>query len=573
MSFRDGVVYPIDTDFPRDKLLSITDTDVVSYLNLKAYGKAEVGDLDRPTCGRCDSIKFYKKAISHFMPRKFVPWDDITLVGNPTMSSAVRTMIKDVKQFEARKEGVPSNARRPLEGDEMRDIFVAAHNMSSSQVSCMMLAVLTLQWQFITRIDDVMKLATDTVVKHMRYPFALNMRMCWSKNIMTERDCLNQILFAAMDPLLCPMLRLGIYLEYVGTHGDLLFPQSNESSADQLGTLFGSKFFTSLKEGKLGTHSVQKGAATFAGKAGLPKEWIEQRGRWKGKERVVDRYIDDEKPYPDARVAGVLCGPRGPCKYAVKDGMAVSTDFLEEITPNACAVLGVDVARVLALPLLWASYERTFTAQGVELTIMPERLAEKIKGSWICSGGLVDINPIEKIPITIHQMGDQLVLGTLTLPPRAGNNNRPAGSNVTNDVEMQEASAGAIARPMEGGGGVFGFGDGANSEFQVLYSIVYSLSQRVEDHDNKMHDLFASQNRYIQAMNTNIRHTSAFKPSPSYGITATTAASTAAATTTAKVRMIMMFYCIILFRIATQVLMFELPIKSPPAGKRYNEDC
>ncbi|KAL3758123.1 hypothetical protein ACHAWU_004204 [Discostella pseudostelligera] len=367
MSFRDGVVYPIDIDFPRDKLLSITDTDVVSYLNLKAYGKAEVGDLDRPTCGRCDSIKFYKKAISHFMPRKFVPWDDITLVGNPTMSSAVRTMIKDVKQFEARKEGAPSNVRRPLEGDEMRDIFVAAHNMSSLQVSSMMLAVLTLQWQFITRIDDVMKLATDTVGLPQPDPFA------------------------AMDPLLCPMLRLGIYLEYVGTHGDLLFPQSNKSSADKLCTLFGSKFFTSLKEGKLGTHSVRKGATTFAGKAGLPKEWIEQRGRWKGKERVVDRYIDDEKPYPDARVAGVLCGPRGPCKYAVKDGMAVSTDFLEEITPNACAVLGVDVARVLALPLLWASYERTFTAQGVELTIMPERLAEKIKRSWICSGGLVDV--------------------------------------------------------------------------------------------------------------------------------------------------------------------------------------
>ena len=556
MSFRAGMAYPADAKFTPIELLAITDEDVVSFLNKKAYGKAEVGENDRPTCGRSSSLRFSKKALSHFMPRKYVHWDDITLQGNPTMSSAVKRMIREVEQFEARGEGVRPNARRPLEWEEMMDIFIAAHNMSSIQVSCTMLAVLTMQWQFIGRIDDVMKLATQTVVKHMLFPFALNLKMCWSKNIMTERECPTQILFAAMNPLLCPMLRLGIYLETVGTHGDLLFPQSNKSSADQLGVLFESSFFTSLREGKLGTHSVRKGAATYAGRCGLPTEWIEQRGRWRGKKRQVETYIDVNKPYPDARVAGCLCGQRGPCKYAVKDGMAVPDTFLEEITPNACAVVGVDVARVLALPLLWAAYERVFITKGHEIVMIPERLAVKIKQAWIRSGGLVDVNPIEKIPLTIHQMGDQLVLGTLALPPSSqalgSNIQRAVGNQSSNrgDAAMEDVSVAAVVRPAEGGV----FGDPNNSEFQVLYSLVYSLSQRLEDHDNKMHDLFAAQNRYMQGMNTNIRHTSAFKPSPSYGNSvAAVAASTTKATAAAKVR-VLISCCIIVILLATQFI-------------------
>ena len=551
MSCRDGEAYPADAKFTTNELLAITDVDVVSFLNLKAYGKAVVGENDRPTCGRSNSLKFCKKAISYFMPRKCVHWDDINHQGNPTMSSAVKSMIREVEQFEARGEGVPPNARRPLEWDEMVDIFIAAHNMSSTQVSCTMLAVLTMQWQFIGRIDDVMKLATRTVVKHMQFPFALNLKMCWSKNIMTERQCPTQILFAAMNPLLCPMLRLGIYLETVGTHGDLLFPQTNKSSADQLGVLFASKFFTSLREGKLGTHSVRKGAATYAGRCGLPTEWIEQRGRWRGKKRQVHVYINDNKPYPDARVAACLCGQRGPCKYVVKDGMAVPDEFLEEITPHACAVVGVDVARVLALPLLWAAYERVFIAKGHEIGMIPERLADKVKQSWIRSGGLVNVNPIEKIPLTIHQMGDQLRLGSLALPPgpqAPGNIIQPAVGNNNNDGDavMEDISAAAVARPVAGGV----FGDPNNPEFQVLYSLVYSLSQRVEDLGNNMHDLFAAQNRYMQGMNTNIRHTSAFKPSLSYGKVA--ASATTAATAATKVQILISCY-IILILIANQL--------------------
>ena len=68
------------------------------------------------------------------------------------------------------------------------------------------------------------------------------------------------------------------------------------------------------------------------------------RGRWRGKKKQVDTYIDVDQPYPDARVAAVLCGPRGPCKYAVKGGMVVPAAFLDSIVPHCCAAFGTQVA-------------------------------------------------------------------------------------------------------------------------------------------------------------------------------------------------------------------------------------
>ena len=62
------------------------------------------------------------------------------------------------------------------------------------------------------------------------------------------------------------------------------------------------------------------------------------------------------------------------------------------------------------------------------------------------------------------------------------------------------------------------------------------------------------ENRYMQGMNTNIRHTSAFKPSPSYGNSvAAVAASTTKATAAAKVR-VLISCCIIVILLATQFI-------------------
>ena len=106
------------------------------------------------------------------------------------------------------------------------------------------------------------------------------------------------------------------------------------------------------QEGNLGTHSIQKGAATYAARCGLTKDFINRRGRWRINVSVVDTYIDPSLPYPDARTASILCGPRGPCKHVCEDGIALSDIFLKSVVaPNACRYFGEKVGLVLGKSL------------------------------------------------------------------------------------------------------------------------------------------------------------------------------------------------------------------------------
>ena len=420
MSFFDGTTYHANNipNFSQEHLLSITDVDILRYFNLRTYGKPEVEEGDKPKL-RSATVEYFKKALSHYMPRNANNWDDINQVGNPTKSAAVNAMIRGIGLHQVRGHGVKSSARRAFEWIEFVTVLLATHQLFSEAIMSTMLAVMTLQWQLIGRIDDVMKLATSTVLKHTLYPFALNIKMCWSKNIRTEQDSPTQILFASMNPLICPILHLGIFMETVGRQCDgFLFGNSNRNTSSLLKTVLDSQFFTpAITTGKLGTHSIHKGAATFASHNGIPKDWIQQHGRWRGQRRQVDTYIDKFQPYPDARVAAVLCGVRGPCKYVFKNGQHASNEFLESIAPFACEVFGVDVARVLALPLLWAAYECQVThTDGHEYSIIPTRFAHKIKHTWIHAGGDPNINPLKRIKLSMQQFGDQLHIVPLDEP-------------------------------------------------------------------------------------------------------------------------------------------------------------
>ena len=97
-----------------------------------------------------------------------------------------------------------------------RVLFVAGTCSTSScqrQFMVFFTAVFCLQWQIIGRIDDVMKLAKSTLLFNPREPSTLNIKLNWSKNIQEERDCPTQIVFGAMDPLVCPLLNLAAWLE------------------------------------------------------------------------------------------------------------------------------------------------------------------------------------------------------------------------------------------------------------------------------------------------------------------------------------------------------------------------
>ena len=116
------------------------------------------------------------------------------------------------------------------------------------------------------------------------------------------------------------------------------------------------------------------------------------------------------KPYPDAQVAHCLCGPRGPCKYAIKVGYHISDTVIESLLPKSFASFGGEIACVLALPLLWAAFEGETSVNGYTVPLIPPHLASNIKDCWVVAGNSPDVNPIEKVSLSIQQVGDQLMI-------------------------------------------------------------------------------------------------------------------------------------------------------------------
>ena len=485
MSFLDDTEYkpPIDyTIFTQDRLAKITDVDIYRYLADKAFGTPELNGDSVPNRCRSTTIKYHKKAISSFMPRKRVVWDEIRKEGNPTKSQAVNELVKLIEKHEVRGTGIATVARRAIEWDEYIMLLIAARQVFSQRekIVHLMLAVMTLQWHLIGRIDDVMELVTTTIQKNLRHPFCLQLKMRKSKNIRSERDMPTQIIFGSMDPLVCPLMNLAVYVEKFGTRGfgrKIFDCQSTRGFTNSLDKLFSSSFFVAVKAGFVGSHSLRKGPSTYASRFGLLKEWITLRGRWRGKKVQVDTYIDVDVPFPDAKVASVLCGPRGPCKYSAKDGVEVNDDFLSSIAPRCAEAFGGDVAIILARSLLWAAFEpKTVLVNNVAVSIIPSDLRKKIMDAWTNSGrGVDDVNPVKKIGLLVSQQMDQLDIVPVTLAPDA--------------VVGQETS--------QGGGG--------EEVIQNLGSQIFNMQQIVGDFRNEVNSLFCDQRRQINVLSANVR--------------------------------------------------------------------
>jgi hypothetical protein len=97
--------YPRETVFEQDILVGIKPRDIERWMCKKVYGVPDPGLDGHPIHGRSSSLKFYKKARSHFMPNKRMGWNKVTQAGNPTKSSEIIHRIKIVKKEEVRKTG------------------------------------------------------------------------------------------------------------------------------------------------------------------------------------------------------------------------------------------------------------------------------------------------------------------------------------------------------------------------------------------------------------------------------------------------------------------------------------
>ena len=365
-----GNVYPRDENFTIQVLAAITPQQVANYMKMMTFGSENPAPDANPTGRRSNTLSFVKKALSFFMPNR-EKWSVTRMEGNPTMSQDVNDLIKRVKKKEARKQGAESKTWRPMnniEFDSLHDVLkrvgdtVVGRDRDGSHGGTWkrygIAALVNLQFHLIARIDDSTQVVLEHIRVHDRFPSCLKTRLNWSKNVTDERDAPWQIVFGSIKPEYCVLSSLGLWLELnlrtyppamVSPYAfaftdDNRIPEGGVKSKSMVSRFLTQTFkLDAFKKDDgearsllLGSHSICKYAATYAHCCGVTKDEKDIRGRWKGQGRVSDIYDDVELPYPDAKVAAILCGG-GPCYYttdAMFDTAMVDQFVLSHVVPN-----------------------------------------------------------------------------------------------------------------------------------------------------------------------------------------------------------------------------------------------
>lgn len=200
---------------------------------------------------------------------------------------------------------------------------------------------------------------------------------------------------------------------------------------------------------------------------------------------MSDVYDDIELPYPDAKVAGLLC-IGGPCKYVIKDGSGITSEFLiQYVVPRIAQKFPHDVSVVLGTALLW----RIFSQDGE--AAIPQVIRQWVIVAYQIIKLLDDgINPISKIPLVIT--GDE---GEVYMDPIAEDDGAAYGEN-------------GGANNNGGGGG----GEGAfvncptRQQLLALHSQMIQLREHINTLRTNLEEDRVTRNRQYNTMNTNIRH-------------------------------------------------------------------
>jgi hypothetical protein len=369
MTYKDGTFHAPDEEFTQAQLLEIVPNHLCRWSCMKAFDKPDPGPGDNPMHGRSSSMKCHKKAMSHFMPNNPFPWNVGTMQGNPTRSKDVNDLIKAAKKKEVQKQGKPSNAKRALDLVKMKQFLplLELFPEENSLMRCTSAAFIKFMIHVIGRPDDTAELEWDIVHVNAEFPFALLVKLCWSKNMLEERESPEQILMGAMDSLFCLLLALATYLELwiesglghtndhvFGLEGDIPDNAKDCISGRLKKDIFDNPNFVKTKGGPVGICSLRKFPSTFARRNGCAKDDVNSRGRWRKHKGQVDAYVDLELPWPDAKVASTVC-TGGPCRHALKENSGVTEDWLlTHVVPNTFVRFDRAIALTLATPLLWA---------------------------------------------------------------------------------------------------------------------------------------------------------------------------------------------------------------------------
>jgi hypothetical protein len=203
-----GQEYKYEREYTDAELREVTPTELMRWLNVRTFGVVHGRGTDvasiRPLV-RANTLAFWKKALSFYMPDRLHGWRSGRNDGNPTKSAEVNDFIKNVKRLETRKQGAKSQTRRPMKESEFRrlhQIFKSFGRENSSIIwKYGMPALCNFQFHMIARIDDTTQVILEHIRVHDNFENALKTRLNWSKNVQDERDAPWQVVLASMNPV------------------------------------------------------------------------------------------------------------------------------------------------------------------------------------------------------------------------------------------------------------------------------------------------------------------------------------------------------------------------------------
>lgn len=416
MSFLNNEEYDNDKEFTQAELGELTAENIMRWFHRKTYGQPDPPTgHNLPPIARSNSLNYWKKALSFYMPNRLMVWDEINKRGNPTRCTAINDLIKTVKRKEARHQGALSQTRRAITEREYCRVMALLKQREGMIAKYGIPALMNFQFHLIARIDDSTQATLEHVKPHDHFDFLLKTRLNWSKNVNDERDAPWQTIIPCMNHVYCVHLSLALWLEiFIGTNpaglltpyifafsDDILVPKGGHKSKGLVQSIFRSSIFNrpefAPEKGLLGSHSIRKYASTETRKRGATKDEKDLRGRWKRRSRVSDVYDDVELPFPDAKVAALLC-IGGPCKYQLKEGSGITDAFiLDIVAPNIRQRLGDQVAMILGKALLWYIFDPTGD------TDIPQEIYQRVTNAYTQIRGTLpaDTNPVTKVPMVL----------------------------------------------------------------------------------------------------------------------------------------------------------------------------
>ena len=145
------------------------------------------------------------------------------------------------------------------------DEFLNLLKLLYEEKECYLLRfALTLQWHIMGRIDDALKLKFENFVPNLEYPFSMNIKLMWSKNITEEREVPKQIIFGSFDHRICPIIHMAIYCfsleNKIFSSKDFIFGQFGDRNLRIiLQKIWDKSCFKKLLKGPLGPIVYVKG--------------------------------------------------------------------------------------------------------------------------------------------------------------------------------------------------------------------------------------------------------------------------------------------------------------------------